>query len=144
MQCFVSGRCTGKTTQLIVLSHDTGIPILARNANMAASIERQAFRMGIGIPKVVVSRVSGGCITPKRASPERVLVDEAGGVLEDALGVKVAAVSINGDALRIANPAIPDLGEMSLINLFKVWSKARKRKSGNMLGSQVRADGEGE
>lgn len=128
MQCFVSGRATGKTTRLIMLSHDTGIPILTRNAHMAASIELQARRMGIGIPKPLCNQVAGWCVTPKGTKPESVLVDEAGGVLEDALGTRVAAVAINGDALRIANPAIPDLEAMGFLDLFRDCRRARKRK----------------
>lgn len=130
MQCFVSGRGTGKTTQLIKLSHDTDIPILARNAQMAQSIEYQAQRIGIGIPKPVCNQVSGWCVTHTGAKPESVLVDEAGGVLEDVLGTRVIAAAINGDAMRIANPAIPDLEEMGLIDLVRTWRNARKRKGG--------------
>ena len=128
MQCFVSGRATGKTTQLIKLSHDTGIPILTRNAEMAKRIEWQACRMGIGIPKPLSNRVSGLCATERSAKPESVLVDEAGGVLEDMLRTRVVAAAINGDALRIANPAIPDLEEMGFIDLLRQWRRARKRK----------------
>lgn len=130
MQCFVSGRRTGKTTQLIKLSHDTGIPILARNAHMAHHIEWQACRLGIGIPKPICSPVSYLRLIPTGTKPESVLVDEAGGVLEDLLGVKVSAVAINGDALRIANPAIPDLETIGFLDLFRAWRKERKRKGG--------------
>lgn len=84
--------------------------------------------MGIGIPKPLCNQVAGWCVTPKGTKPESVLVDEAGGVLEDALGTQVAAVAINGDALRIANPAMPDLEAMGFLDLFRAWRRARKRK----------------
>lgn len=129
MQCFVSGRRTGKTTQLIKLSHDTGIPIVTRNAAMANCIERQALRMGVAIPKPIVNRVSGWR-EPPVAKCESVLVDEAGGILEDMLGTRVVAVAINGDAVRIANPAMPDFEQMGLADLLREWRKASKQKGG--------------
>lgn len=58
MQCFVSGRRNGKTTRLIMLSHDTGIPIYTRTAQMAAFVEHQARTLGVTIPKPI-------CRTPK-------------------------------------------------------------------------------
>lgn len=58
MQCFVSGRRNGKTTRLIMLSHDTGIPIYTRTAQMAAFVEHRARTLGVTIPKPI-------CRTPK-------------------------------------------------------------------------------
>lgn len=130
MQCFVSGRGTGKTTQLIKLSHDTGIPIMTRNKGMANHVEYAAMLMGVSIPRVLVNQTASFVPTPTGKHATQVIVDEAGGVLKDLLGVKVSAVAINGDALRIANPAIPDLEEMGLIDLVRTWRKARKRKGG--------------
>lgn len=45
MQLFVGARRTGKTWQLICLSHETGFPILARNQHAAKEIERQAWQI---------------------------------------------------------------------------------------------------
>lgn len=120
MQCFVSGRRTGKTTRLIMLSHDTGIPIYTRTAQMAAFVEHQARTLGVTIPKPI-------CRTPKLIGlrSSKVIVDEAGGVLEDVLGAKVVAASIDGEAL---NPAIPDLEAMGFLDLLRAWRRARKRK----------------
>lgn len=120
MQCFVSGRRTGKTTRLIMLSHDTGIPIYTRTAQMAAFVEHQARTLGVTIPKPIYR-------TPKLIGlrPSKVIVDEAGGVLEDVLGAKVVAASIDGEAL---NPAIPDLEAMGFLDLLRAWRRARKRK----------------
>lgn len=120
MQCFVSGRRTGKTTRLIMLSHDTGIPIYTRTAQMAAFVEHQARTLGVTIPKPI-------CKPQKLLGqrPSQVIVDEAGGVLEDVLCAKVVAVSIDGVAL---NPAIPDLEAMGFLDLFRAWRRARKRK----------------
>lgn len=120
MQVFIGGRRTGKTTRLIMLSHDTGIPIYTRTEQMAAFVEHQARRMGVTIPKPI-------CRTPKLTGlrPSQVIVDEAGGVLEDVLGAKVVAASIDGVAL---NPAMPDLKAMGFLDLFRAWRRARKRK----------------
>lgn len=120
MQVFIGGRRTGKTTLLIMLSHDTGIPIYTRNAHMAVFVEHQARNMGVTIPKPI-------CQTQKLIGlrPSQVIVDEAGGVLEDVLGAKVVAASIDGVAL---NPAIPDLEAMGFLDLFRAWRRARKRK----------------
>lgn len=49
----------------------------------------------------------------------------ASGVLEDVLGAKVVAASIDGEAL---NPAIPDLEAMGFLDLLRAWRRARKRK----------------
>lgn len=120
MQCFVSGRSTGKTTRLIMLSHDTGIPIYTRTAQMAAFVEHQARTLGVTIPKPICKPHK---LLGKR--PSQVIVDEVGGVLEDMLGAKVVAASIDGVAL---NPAIPDLEAMGFLDLFRAWRRARKRK----------------
>lgn len=120
MQCFVSGRRTGKTTLLIMLSHDTGIPIYTRTAQMAAFVEHQARTLGVTIPKPICKPQK---LLGKR--PRQVIVDEAGGVLEDVLGAKVVAASIDGVAM---NPAMPDLGAMGFLDLFRAWRRARKRK----------------
>lgn len=120
MQCFVSGRRTGKTTRLILLSHDTGIPIYTRTAQMAAFVEHQARTLGVTIPKPICKPQK---LLGKR--PSQVIVDEAGGVLEDVLGAKAVAASIDGVAL---NPAMPDLEAMGFLDLFRAWRRARKRK----------------
>lgn len=125
MQCFVGGRCTGKTWSLINLSHETGFPIVARSKSIAHSIEQQAQKMGKPIPRPVC------CQSIRHAAGsmfgEKVLVDEAGGVLADVLGVHVVAASIEGEALRAANPAIPDLGSMGFAELLRAWRAERKK-----------------
>lgn len=104
MQCFVGGRRTGKTHQLICLSHDTGFPIVTRSAQMVEAIERQAMMIGKSIPKPISYKDHKRMIGSLRH--RQVLIDEAGGILEDILGVHVVAAAINGEALQAANPAI--------------------------------------
>jgi hypothetical protein len=103
-----------------MLSHDTGIPIYTRTAQMAAFVEHQARTLGVTIPKPI-------CKPQKLLGqrPSQVIVDEVGGVLEDMLGAKVVDASIDGVAL---NPAIPDLEAMGFRDLFRAWRRARKRK----------------
>jgi hypothetical protein len=60
---------------------------------------------------------------------QRVLVDEAQGVLDDALRAHVVAASIDGDVLTSANPAI---GRMGLLELMRTWRKARKLVKGRV------------
>lgn len=126
MQCFVGGRRTGKTWQLICLSHDTGYPIVARSKQMAHAIEHQAMSMGKSIPRVVVNQTAG--FTPNLTHNQPVLVDEAQGVLSDVLGAQVVAASIDGEALKLANPALGGLEEMGLIELLRTWRKEKKGK----------------
>ncbi len=126
MQCYVGGRRSGKTQHLINLSHDTGIPIVTRSAQMAKAIEHQAMKMGKPIPEPI-------CYTSREmlvGAPllRNVLVDEAGGILSDILGVRVAAVAIDGEALRLANPALGNLEEMGLLECLRTWRKAKKGK----------------
>lgn len=126
MQCFVGGRQTGKTWQLICLSHDTGYPIVTRTANTAKRIEQMARRAGKTIPKPI-------CYASREmliGSPMRrnVLVDESQGILEDVLNAHIVAASIQGEALALckANPAI---GSMGLIELLRRWNKERKQEN---------------
>lgn len=104
MQCFVGGRRTGKTRQLICLSHDTGYPIITRNKQMADAIEHQAMSMGKFIPKPICYKNREMLIGSLR--DRKVLVDEAGDILEEILGVHIVAAAINGEALQLANPAL--------------------------------------
>lgn len=126
MQCYVGGRRSGKTQHLINLSHDTGIPIVTRSAQMAKAIERQAMKMGKPIPKPLSYGSREMLIG---ASLRRnILVDEAGGILDDLLGVHVVAAAIDGEALKLANPALGNLEEMGLLDLLRTWRKAKKGK----------------
>lgn len=59
---------------------------------------------------------------------KNVLVDEAGTILEEILGVNVVAASIDGEALRLANPALGSFESMGLVELLRTWRKAKKGK----------------
>lgn len=126
MQCYIGGRRSGKTQHLINLSHDTGIPIVTRSEKMARAIEYQATRIGKPVPRPLCYRSREMLIgSPLRRN---VLVDEAGGILEDMLGVRVVAASIDGEALRLANPALSNFESMGLFELLHTWSKERRTK----------------
>lgn len=126
MQCYVGGRRSGKTQHLINLSHDAGIPIVTRSVQMAKVIEHQALKMGKPIPKPV-------CYASREmlvGAPmmRNILVDEAGGILDDVLGVHVVAAAIDGEALRLANPALGNLESMGLFELLRTWRKEKRGK----------------
>lgn len=125
MQCYVGGRRTGKTTSLIRLSHDTGFPIVCRTQEMAWAIEWQALRMGTEIPVPICYKNQAVAVGALRE--RRVLVDEAQGVLSEMLGRDVVAASIDGEALRLANPAI---GSMKFLDLLRLWRSERKERNG--------------
>lgn len=124
MQCYVGGRRSGKTRHLINLSHETGITIVTRTNEMAKQIEYDAMRIGKPIPRPI-------CIANRARligtlNGRNVLVDEAGGILEDILGVHIVAASIDGEALKLANPALANLESMGLFELLRTWRKERK------------------
>lgn len=125
MQCFVGGRRSGKTWQMICLSHDTGFPIIARTKAMANYIEGQAYRMGKTIPKPIPA--TNYSLMIGALSGEKVIVDESQGILEDILKVRIVAASIDGEALMLPlqNPAIGSLG---FIELLRTWIKERRAK----------------
>lgn len=124
MQCYVGGRRSGKTRHLINLSHETGITIVTRTNDMAKQIEYDAMRIGKPIPRPI-------CIANRARligtlNGRNVLVDEAGGILEDILCVHIVAASIDGEALKLANPALANLESMGLFELLRTWRKERK------------------
>ena len=125
MQCFVGGRRSGKTWQMICLSHDTGFPIIARTKAMANYIEDQAHRMGKAIPKPIT--VTNYSLMIGALRGEKVIVDEAQGILEDILKVSIVAASINGEALMLPlqDPAIGSLG---FFELLRTWREERRAK----------------
>ncbi len=126
MQCYVGGRRSGKTRYLINLSHETGIPIVTRSEVMAKYIERQAMEIGKPVPRPICYKSREMLIGAPMC--KNVLVDEAGTILEEILGVNVVAASIDGEALRLANPALGSFESMGLVELLRTWRKAKKGK----------------
>lgn len=125
MRCYVGGRRTGKTTRIIELSHDTGIPILVHSAQIGRLLEHQARVMGKDIPKPVCAHELSMSSGARR--DRRVLVDEMGLLVESVFKVQIVAASIDGEALACANPALADMG---LIETFRRWWQAHHRPAG--------------
>lgn len=129
MQCYVGGRCSGKTTRLIELSHDTGIPILVHTLSRGRQIELQAHDMGKPIPSPQC--LGSMAVTAGALRGERVLIDELGALVEHAFDVRIVAASIDGEALTCANPALADMG---LIEAARRWWGARRRGASDEKG----------
>lgn len=126
MQVYVGGRASGKTHHLINLSHDTGIPIVVRSARMSDEIRWQSVKMGKVIPKPICYRDREAMAYASQLG--YVLVDEAGAILNDVMGARVVAAAIDGEALRLANPALGNLESMGLLELLRAWREGKKGK----------------
>ena len=126
MQVYVGGRRSGRTRHLINLSHETGFPIVTRSEAMAKQIERDAMRIGKPVPPPICYRSREMLVGAPML--RHVLVDEAGGILSDMLGTHVVVASIDGEALKLANPALANLESMGLFELLRTWRKERKAK----------------
>ena len=72
MQVIAGPRCSGKTTSLIRVSADTGIPIIAPTMMMAKSIKQMAMEYGIDIPEPT----SINKIVNQGGKPGKYLIDE--------------------------------------------------------------------
>lgn len=51
MRMIIGPRCSGKTTSLIQVSADTGVPIIAPTMMMAGYIKQKAKEYGLDIPE---------------------------------------------------------------------------------------------
>lgn len=120
MLSIIGERQTGKTKCLIEISNGTGYPIMAATRNMAKSIELMALRMHKDIPPVITP--SGHVM-----KGERVIVDEAGLLIESITGAKVVAASIDGVALVKAQQQGAELAKLGIWEAFKLWRSERKR-----------------
>lgn len=102
MKQIIRGRVTGKTTEAIKLSAETGSYIVVANRDQVDIIAKTAKELGISIPYPMtaeeVTRLNGSL---RRINRNGVIVDEALYVLQKLLKVKVDAVTIstNEDAI---------------------------------------------
>ena len=81
--------------------------------------------MGKAIPKPIT--VTNYSLMIGALRGEKVIVDEAQGILEDILKVSIVAASINGEALMLPlqDPAIGSLG---FFELLRTWREERRAK----------------
>lgn len=72
MQFIVGPRCSGKTTSLIQMSADTGVPIIAPTMAMANYIKQMAKEYGLDIPEPT----SINKVVNQGGRPGKYLIDE--------------------------------------------------------------------
>ena len=72
MRMIIGPRCSGKTTSLIQVSADTGIPIIAPTMTMANHIKQIAKEYGLDIPEPT----SINKIVTQGGKPGKYLIDE--------------------------------------------------------------------
>lgn len=112
MMVIVGSRHTGKTFNLLKLSHATGIPIAVHSYQRLKQLERQAEQLHLKIPQpelVFTKTMARG--TKRRA----VLVDEAQEILQSAIGCDVEIVTVSDDAFGLCE------GGKSLRSLLRYW-----------------------
>lgn len=107
MKKAISGRQTGKTTKLILLSAQTGGTIITFNRETAKSILLKANKMGVSIPEPIdiEKLMSEAYRNSISGNMSNVIVDDADRVLELILNkFNVASV----DAISMCNNDISD------------------------------------
>lgn len=130
MICIVGTRGSGKTTRLLELSAQSGVPIAVRDVIHATWLRRYMSQCGIEAPDpIVVGRgiYRGGRFTSievKRDSDGMVpvLIDDVRAFFGD-MGIRAEAVTIDADAVNFefaikANP--------TLVNCLRVWRNSKK------------------
>ncbi len=130
MICIVGTRGSGKTTRLLELSAQSGVPIAVRNVMQATWLRRYISQSGIDAPDpIVVGRGIYGergftSIEVKRDSDGMVpvLIDDVRAFFGD-MGIRAEAVTIDADAVNFefaikANP--------TLVNCLRVWRNCKK------------------
>lgn len=128
--CIVGTRESGKTTRLLELSAQSGVPIAVRDVIHATWLRRYMSQCGIDAPDpIVVGRgiYEGGRFTSiefKRDSDGMVpvLIDDVRAFFGD-MGIRAEAVTIDADAVNFefaikANP--------TLVNCLRVWRNCKK------------------
>lgn len=95
MNIYNMSRGTGKTTKLILESHEKWIPVLTMNRSSAHHIEEKARDMGVSIPKVLAVRDLNN---EDMRKPSKVLIDDLDFVtselLRQLLEIKVESTTI--------------------------------------------------
>lgn len=91
MKKIIKNRGEGKTTDLIKISAEKQIPIIAMSNLHAVEIMKKAAEMGLNIPTPTTCKASGGHIYCPYGE---VLVDEIDYVLQNILGCKINTLTI--------------------------------------------------
>ena len=109
----VGGRASGKTTELIKMSAETGIPICVRHRSRIKHIINKANKLGIEIPEpiVIYNKTSlKGC--------EKIMIDDVQEILFDTYGVEVVCATLDENNI--------DLSEITLFELLRKWWRMHK------------------
>ncbi len=89
------GRQTGKTTKLIGLANAFDATVVTPTNAMAVNVKRMAQQMGA---KVSATSLQNNGIKELREAGRPIIVDDADLILEDVLGVSIAAMTFDGRA----------------------------------------------
>lgn len=90
MKVIHSPRRSGKSTQAIKASSETGATIVTRNEIMAALINKQASELGYSIPRAI----SINQYLDMEVKPENIIIDELESVLRCLIPSKIELVTI--------------------------------------------------
>ena len=85
----LSGRNTGKTTEMIVRSHMENVPIVTFNSKEAERIEKMAKDLGFSIPQPVTFQNLSDPWHTGLWTTREILVDELIAGFQNHFGVKV-------------------------------------------------------
>ena len=90
MKVVHSPRCSGKSTQAIKASSETGATIVTRNEIMAVLLNKQAHELGYSIPRPI----SINQYLDMKVKPENIIIDELESVLRCLIPSKIELVTI--------------------------------------------------
>lgn len=106
MKKCISGRQTGKTEKLIILSGEKQIPILTLSNQSAHEIEKRSIEMGISIPvPISVKEIMSDNYLNNIGEIDSIIVDDADHVLKSILRTRKIH---NVEAISICNNDISD------------------------------------
>lgn len=125
--CIVGQRQSGKTTQLIKLSEETGIPIITSNVIMRDFIKDMAKREGYDIPAPLVLRDVSRL--PRRQSgymPQPVLVDDVHKFF-DRYGLRPVVMTLPFSAAEFFfEKSVMKQASPSLFQVLTMWWRCRR------------------
>lgn len=94
MKLIIKPRYSGKTTELIKISAETGVPILVGNRQQAKYIKRMADDLSLWITDpYIISELKNG----DRISPHKILVDDVEYILQQLIGAEITAMTISNN-----------------------------------------------
>lgn len=95
MIVITGGRRSGKTSQIIRMSHEMNAYILVRSKQIARSVANTAEHMGLQIPYPITIHELKNLNSNSEIRRKGILVDESLHVLEQFLGIRILGASVN-------------------------------------------------